>query len=134
MKRYWIEYTESWKDVPMAYWVHREVDTDAFYSASVFDPPAPVKKADGSYIIYFVEFNGNIFRFSSTVQYNHFVEVLSQKVLPRPLDLAAERSGSHGPNSHWLSRLPAKVKAWKHREKLCGYLRSIRDELFTLDE
>ena len=27
-----------------------------------------------------------------------------------------------GPNSHWLSRLPANVKSWRYREKAVAHL------------
>ena len=28
------------------------------------------------------------------------------------------------PNGHWLSRLPAKAKSWKFRQRLCAYLQN----------
>jgi hypothetical protein len=41
MKKYWIEYSDTWKNVPKAFRVHRETDSELFHNAVNFDPPAP---------------------------------------------------------------------------------------------
>ena len=115
----------------MAYWVHRETDGKLFSNAVSFDPPAPEKDLNGLYKIHYIEFDGQTFIFSSIYQFNIFIDVLSKKVLPRSRDLAAERTDKHGPNSHWLSRLPAKVKSFRFRKKLIKYLISVKNYIFT---
>ena len=50
---------------------------------------------------------------------------MAKKLLPTSIELSTKRTGSKGPNSHWLSRLPAKTKPWKYREKLIKYCNQI---------
>jgi hypothetical protein len=38
--------------------------------------------------------------------------------MPTSTQLARERNVNYGPNGHWLSRLPAKLKPWSKREKI----------------
>jgi hypothetical protein len=57
-------------------------------------------------------------QFSSLVQLDHFIEVMMAKPLPTSRQLSRKRELPVGPNSHWLSRLPAKLKAPKERAKL----------------
>lgn len=130
MKKFWKEESENWRNSPVAYWVHIEQDGNPFYKSQEFDPPAPKKNLNGLYNIYNVEFNGYVFNFSSIHQYRHFIDIISQKILPRSIDLSKQRTGNYGPNGHWLSRLPAKTKSWKYRSALVEYLLKIEDELF----
>ncbi len=130
MKKNWIEYSDSWKNVPMAFWVHRILDEKSFIDAAAYDPPAPKPNSKGEYKIYHIEFNGITLRFSSIYQFDEFIRVMSKKVLPRSLDLSRIRCDNYGPNRHWLSRLPSKAKAWKIREQMTKYLCSIKNDLF----
>lgn len=132
MKKFHVDYAETWKNSPLAYWVHRETDRKPFWEAEAFDPPAPRKDLNGKYKIYHVEFDGVDLEFSSREQYQHFIEVMSCRLLPRSLDLSRERCSSCGPNSHWLSRLPADLKKWKTRQTLVKYLLEIRGKLFGI--
>ncbi|GAL76230.1 hypothetical protein JCM19275_636 [Nonlabens ulvanivorans] len=50
---------------------------------------------------------------------------MARKLLPTTMELSSKRPGRKGPNSHWLSRLPAKTKPWKYREKLIKYCNQI---------
>jgi hypothetical protein len=56
------------------------------------------------------------------------IETLGKKLLPTTIRLAKDRGGELGPKSHWLSKLPAKAKPWRYREKAVKYLlRSLAD-------
>jgi hypothetical protein len=71
-------------------------------------------------------------QFSSLAQLDHFIEVMEAKPLPTSRQLSKKRELPVGPNSHWLSRLPAKLKAPKERTKLVSRLRAVREQLSPL--
>lgn len=126
MKRHWIEYREVPPVCPMTYWVHREVDSQPdtpWRDASEFDPERQAVVPGLGYPVFKVELDGFTFEFASLAEICECIDVLGQKLLPRSIDLSRERGGGHGPNSHWLSRLPANVKPWRYREKAVAYLR-----------
>jgi hypothetical protein len=123
MKKYRIEYSETWKNVPMAFWVHKEIDGQPWYDAKEFSPPAPIKDINGNYKIYNVEIDGFTFIFSSKEQIEECINILSKKLLPSTIELSKSRTENLGPNSHWLSRLPENVKNWKYRQKAVKYLK-----------
>ena len=127
MKKHWIEYTEKWTTSPMSYWVHQELDSKYWYDAIEFDPPRPRPIPGKGYPFYSVEIDGFIFRFVSLAEIDRCMEVLSNKVLPTTLSLRADR-GTTLLNKHWLSRLPAKVKSWKYRQKAVKHLSHARQE------
>ncbi|WP_299984848.1 hypothetical protein [uncultured Pontibacter sp.] len=129
MKHFSISYSDNWRSFPMAYWVHIEQDGVPWYAAQAFDPPAPQKNANGMYKIYHIEVDGFTFVFSSVEQLDHCIDILSMKLLPTTRALSEKRPGHMGPNSHWLSRLPAHVKPWSYRQKAVKYLSKIKDEL-----
>ena len=124
MKRYWVEFHNEPPMSPMSFWVHRPVGRfQVWMDATEFDPPMPRRVPGRGYPCFFVEFNGFIFTFASLDELQACIGTLEQRLLPRTIDLSAERGTINGPNSHWLSRLPAKVKAWKYRQKAVAYLR-----------
>lgn len=129
MKNFSISYSDTWRPFPMAYWVHIEKGDTPWFAAEDFEPPAPKKDASGRYRIYCVEVDGFTFVFSSIEQLEHCIDILSRKLLPTTIALSERRPGSMGPNSHWLSRLPAHVKPWAYRQKAVKYLSKIRDEI-----
>lgn len=130
MKRYWIDYQESEPDLPMTFWVHRAVDLVEVWSESTrFDPPRQPPVPGKGYPVFQVEFDGFIFAFASLAEIRECIKVLEQKLLPRTYDLSAERETFMGPNSHWLSRLPAKTKRWKYRKGAVAYLRDVLADL-----
>lgn len=131
MKKYWIEYSDTWKNVPMAYWVHKEIDSLNWYNAEEFLPLAPVKGINEKYEIYNVEIDGFTFIFSSKEQIEECINVFSKKLLPTTIELSKNRTNNHGPNSHWLSRLPEYVKNWKYRQKVVKYLKKLTINLFN---
>lgn len=123
MKKFWITYSDSWKSSPLAFWVHVPISGEFYDETAEFQPEAPKKKLEG-YAIYNFELDGFTFEFSSKEQILHFIEVLSQKVMPTSKQLSAKRGPKLGPNRHWLSRLPAKTKSYKYREKLVRFIKS----------
>lgn len=121
MKRHWIEYHETQPRSPMTGWVHRRVAArDNLAGEIVRDPPLPAVIGGRGYPEFHVEYHGFTFSFASFAEIRTCVQVLGQRNLPRSVDLSMEQE--IGPNRHWLSRLPAKVKPWKYREKAVAYL------------
>ena len=114
--RNWIEHTQDWRDEPMAYWVHSELGGAAWRASESYSPSAPKAEGRNGYPVLCVESHGFVFRFSSAAQLAECVDVLGRKPLPTSRRLAAARGGGHGPNSHWLSRLPGHIKSPKIRQ------------------
>ena len=129
MKKYYKEYSKSWKEYPMAFWVHKSMNDIPWYDSDFFDPPAPKPNLNGLFTIYCVEYDGIILKFSSIYQYDDFLNVLSQKMLPQTINLSNGRKTSRGPNTHWLSKLPKKVKSWKFRNEMVNYLKANRKRI-----
>lgn len=124
MKRYWIDYQENEPILPMTFWVHRATDdVEVWHDSTSFDPPRQAPVPGKGYPVFNVEFDGFVFAFASLPEIRECIRVLEQKLLPRTYDLSTERETSMGPNSHWLSRLPAKTKPWKYRKGAVIYLR-----------
>ena len=112
MKRHWIEFEETRPSCPMTFWVHRVVDDAPWHEAQEFDPPRQPVVPGRGYPVFKVECDGFTFEFASLCEIRACIETLAQK----------ERGTAKGPNSHWVSRLPASVKSWKYREKAVAYL------------
>ena len=124
MKQIWIEYRATRPHLPMTFWVHKAVGEACCWSeASSYSPPLQIRIVGKGYPVFHVEIDGFVFRFSSFDEINECIAVLGQKVLPRTIDLSKKRTTSFGPNNHWLSRLPSRVKRWKYREKAVCYLK-----------
>jgi hypothetical protein len=115
--KWYFEFAPDWRNEPMAYWVHVEDEDSPWLHASKFDPPAPKAITGKGFPILCVEIDDFLFRFSSPEQVEACIFTLSLKPLPSSLRLSAKRSHNVGPNSHWLSRLPASIKSPKHRDK-----------------
>lgn len=125
MKRRWIEYREQWdRSSPMAFWVHVPTDGKEWLDATDFEPPAPSVVPGKGYPVFFVDFDGFVFRFSSLAEMDVCIRVLGQRNLP---DVKSEWSGRTGPGSHWLNKLPGHVLPWTYRERAVEYLRESRD-------
>jgi hypothetical protein len=125
LPHFWIEHTESWRNSPMAFWVHVERGKEPWYLASEFDPPAPSPDGKLGYRVLCVESQGMTFRFTSSEQLDVCIQTLSQKPLPSTKRLAVQRNAPVGPNGHWLSRLPASVKSAKGRTNVIQDLTSV---------
>lgn len=118
MKKWRIEYSKEYEPSPLSFWVHRHLDNDLWPLASIFDPSLPKAIPLKGFPVLFVDALGIELRFSSIEEVEHFLEVISVKNMPTPLQLTKLRNVNYGPNGHWLSRLPAKLKPWSKREKI----------------
>lgn len=118
MKKWRIEYREEFEPSPLSFWVHKHLDGDSWPDATKYEPRLPGAVPAKGYPVLIVTFSGVELRFSSLEEVEHFIDVIRQKNMPTSMQLAAKRDTSYGPNGHWLSRLPAKLKSWKNREKV----------------
>jgi len=126
MKKHWIEFQDTQPYCPMTPWVHRPVGGKPWFEAKAFDPPRQAAVPGKGFPVFKVECDGFTFEFSSIAEIHVCIEILSKRLLPRPIDLCRELGTRAGPNSHWLSRLPARVKPWKYRQKAVACLRKAR--------
>jgi hypothetical protein len=123
---HWIEYVANWYHEPMAFWVHRSIGSG---KTTTFDPPAPPQIGRKGFAVLCVESGRFVFRYSSLEQLDECVRVLSLKPLPTSRHLSLKRGASVGPNSHWLSRLPASIKTPKMRARCVEDLVHIRTQI-----
>ncbi len=119
---YRFSFAKDWHTLPMAYWVHVPVAD----RPGAFEPPAPAHVYHHGYPLLWVLFDGHELVFSAPAQLAHMIEVLARKPLPSSRQLSAQRGPNVGPNGHWLSRLPAALKAPKARAKLVADLRALQ--------
>jgi hypothetical protein len=115
----------TWRSAPMAFWVHVPIPE----TADAFDPPAPQAAPRLGYAVLHVAFGSHELRFSALAQLDHMIEVLSRKPLPTSRQLSSRRGTSAGPNGHWLSRLPARLKSPRQRGQLVRALQEIRAQV-----
>lgn len=127
--RYYFTFEQDWRKAPLAFWVHRPDPA----SKTACLPPVPRPVLHRGYLFLHVEFAGIDLVFSAPPQLDHFIEVLSAKPMPTSRQLALKRGAPVGPNSHWLSRLPAKLKAPRERSRLVNVLRRIQFEIARSD-
>lgn len=125
----WIEYAEDWRWMPMAKWVHVAQDGKNYSEAERFLPEAPVKVPHKGYPILCVLINGVTLAFSSFEQVEECARVLSMKNMPTTRQLSEYRGNGEGPNTHWLSRLPHKIKSARARPGVVKVLNQIIDAL-----
>jgi hypothetical protein len=126
MKRYHIVYHETWKQSPLSFWVHRAVGGTTWHQAAAFDPPFPPPIPGKGYPYYLIEVDGFTFAFASIEEIDHCMTTLRQRHLPDTTRETEERGT--GPGSHWLNKLPRKVRTWKYREKAIRYMTKIRTD------
>jgi hypothetical protein len=131
MHRRWIEHTSVWRTGPMTFWVHRAQGADVWSETADLIPPRPKPVAGQGYASYFVDYDGFVFHFASLDEMRECIAILSKKLLPTTRSLSA--GAGAGPNSHWLSRLPARVKPWSYRDRATRYLRKWLIELENAD-
>ncbi len=118
MKNWHIEYTETYTATPMSFWVHKHLDHEIWSYAKEFDPSLPNAIPCKGYPVLVVNALGVELKFASIVEAEHFLDVISQKNMPSTQQLSHERNEKFGPNRHWLSRLPSRIKPWSKREKI----------------
>lgn len=118
----------DWRTAPLAFWVHVTVTG----SDKECVPSAPVEVLHKGFVVLHVDAADVDLQFSSLAQLDHFIEVMVTKPLPTSRQLSRKRELPVGPNSHWLSRLPVKLKAPKERAKLVSRLEAVREQLSPL--
>ncbi|ROZ75382.1 hypothetical protein [Ramlibacter sp. WS9] len=122
MLKHHFTFEKDWRFAPAAFWVHIPTPN----TEREFAPPAPEPIPHKGYAFLHVEVEGVDLQFSAPAQLDHFIEVLRRKPLPTSRQLSSKRGLALGPNGHWLSRLPAKLKAPRAREKMVRVLREVR--------
>ena len=115
----------DWRTAPLAFWVHVPVDG----SDTECDPSAPMEVLHKGFMVLHVDAADLDLQFSSLAQLDHFIEVMVAKPLPTSRQLSKRPELPVGPNSHWLSRLPAKLKSPKERGKMVSRLQAVREQL-----
>ena len=128
MKKASIIYLREYEATPLSFWAHRHLDADAWVNAKQFDPPLPGPVPGRGWAQLVVEFDGVTLRFSSSAELKHCIEVLCHNPLPTTTRLSELRGTTLGPNTHWLSRLPARAKPQEFRQRLVAYLQRVRPE------
>lgn len=124
MSQFEIIYTKERQLSPLSYWVHHSVGeiNRGYDLSSAFHPPFPKKHPLKGYPNLVISVVGFEFRFASSVELEHCIDVLKQKHLPTTHQLSGIRGKGAGLNSHWLSRLPSHLKNWNKREKIVAAL------------
>lgn len=118
----------DWRTAPVAFWVHVTIagsTTECVLSG-------PVEVLHKGFMVLHVGAADLDQQFSSLAQLDHFIDVVGAKLLPTSRQLPRKRALPVGPNKHWLSRLPAKLKGLKEREKLVSRIQAVRDQLSPL--
>lgn len=128
--RFFLSHEPDWRNAPLAFWVHVPLAG----ALGEYVPPAPVAVLHKGFVFLNVEAGETTLLFSSLAQLDHFIDVMQTKPLPTSRQLSIQRGQPTGPNSHWLSRLPAKLKRPRERNKLVGELRTIRKQLAPLGD
>ena len=128
--RFRFSYEPDWRDAPLAFWVHVPVPD----TPSDFEPQAPNAIPHRGFPFLRFEFDQHELVFSSPAQLEHFIAVLNTQPLPTTRQLSAKRMTGVGPNGHWLSRLPAQIKAPKTRANLVAYLRWVQGAVLQRHE
>lgn len=118
-----FDFVADWRHAPLAHWVHRAIDP----ATGRYEPAAPAAVPHRGYPLLRVSFGVDELVFSSAAQLLHCIDVLARSSLPTTRRLSADRASGAGPNGHWLSRLPARLKAPKARARLVDSLRSIAE-------
>jgi hypothetical protein len=132
MRKWRIEYSKEYQPSPLSFWVHRNLDNDLWSLASKFDPSLPNAIPLKGFPVLLVDALGIELRFSSVEEVEHFLDVISAKNMPTPMQLTKKRNVNYGPNGHWLSRLPSKLKPWGKREKIIPIIKEGLGHLKTI--
>jgi hypothetical protein len=129
MKKLYVLFTPEFLPSPVSFWAHQHIGSDVWRGATSYEPPLPNPIPGKGWARIEVELDGVILEFASAHEIAHVIDVLSKNPLPSTRRLSEERGTSHGPNSHWLSRLPAKAKSQKFRQRLVKFLKKAQIEL-----
>ena len=126
MNKWRIEFTEKYKSSPLSFWVHKHLDCDVWSQATQYDPVLPKVIPAKGFPTLVVDALGFELEFSSIEEVYHFLDIVRQKNMPTSTQLSNKRGVTYGPNGHWLSRLPAKLKPWSKRE---NYIKTVEEGL-----
>ena len=124
MNKWRIAFVKEYTPSPLSFWVHRHLDHEVWSQATEFEPNLPKAIPSKGYPVLFVNAFGTELKFSSVEEVEHFLQVISMKHMPSSLQLTRQRGAAYGPNRHWLSRLPSKLKPWSKREKFIPIIES----------
>ena len=108
---------------PLTRWVHK-APPGRYWAQTPRDelsPPLPPREPGRGYPLWEIAYRGRVLSFVSREEIAHAIDVLGQRVLPRPSDLAP---GLGHANQHWLSRLHKVWTPWKVRQRLVETLKS----------
>ena len=102
---------------PVSLAVHRQPEGTYWYNTrrEDFTPPIPRKELRKGFPRWEIEHQGRVLFFASREEVVHAIDVLGQRVLPRPQDLQGD--GSFG-GKHWISRIHKSWTPWKVRQRL----------------
>lgn len=126
MRRWRIEYNPVYTATPLSFWVHSHMDHAVWIESSVFEPRLPEAIPGKGFPMLVVDAFGTELQFASIDEVDHFLDVIRQKNMPSTVALSKARGTIRGPNTHWLSRLPAGLKPWAKREKLISLVERAR--------
>ncbi len=118
MKKWRIDYTPEFKPGPLSFWVHKSSGGDSWLAVKEYAPSLPTVVPGKGFPRLSVNVMGIELEFASVPEVEHFLDVIRQKNMPTTLQLTQKRGVACGPNSHWLSRLPSKIKPWVKRAKI----------------
>jgi hypothetical protein len=116
MKTYCIYYTDTFQHSPSTNLVHKSYNKEA----RVYPMPKPVPGKGFANLK--IEFAGFLWRFSSLEELHETIRFLSPKNMVSPV----QSPEIAWPSEHWSGKLPAKVKAWKYREKAVKYFKEVQ--------
>lgn len=122
---YRFGFTANWAHAPLAYWVH----VPAAAGDGGHTPPAPTPVPHRGYPVLQVAIGRHELHFTSPAQLDHCIDVLARTPLPTSRQLSSRRGTGAGPNGHWLSRLPAALKAPRMRARVVKLLRRVRTDV-----
>ena len=117
-------FESDWRSAPLAFWVHIPMSEPPH----TWMPIAPAEVLHKGFPTLRVELGQHELRFSSPAQLMHCIEVLSTTPLPTTRQLSVKRGTRAGPDGHWLSRLPAKLKSPRKRAQVVEVLRNVYAE------
>ena len=127
-----IEFNKDYFVTPVSYWAHKKLDGEYWHDASKYDPPLPCAIPNKGFPLLILETQGVELKFASIPEIEQFLDVISQKNMPTTNQLSIAYGLTYGSNTHWLSRLPKKLKSWKKREKLILLLQKGKIEFRSL--
>jgi hypothetical protein len=128
MKNIKITYNDEYQATPITFWVHQKIERHAEFNIDNFNPPLSKIIGGKGYPLLCLGYLGIELRFSSVEEIEHCIEVLGAKNMQTTISLSLKRNARVGPNGHWLSRLPAKLKSWRRREVLVKKLELAKDQ------